>query len=64
VRFLWVFLGRTVRLRLGDVTFDPDTRQLLRGREEIHVSPKAFELLRILLDARPRALSKNQLHEH
>jgi len=64
VRFLWVFLGRTVRLRLGDVTFDPDTRQLLRGREEIHLSPKAFELLRILLDARPRALSKNQLHEH
>jgi DNA-binding winged helix-turn-helix (wHTH) protein len=53
-----------VRLRLGDVTFDPDTRQLLRGREEIHLSPKAFELLRILLDARPRALSKNELHEH
>jgi DNA-binding winged helix-turn-helix (wHTH) protein len=62
--FLWVFRGRTVRLRLGDVTFDPDTRQLLRDREEIHLSPKAFELLRILMDARPRALSKNELHEH
>ena len=62
--FLWVFRGRTVRLHLGDVTFDSDTRQLLRGRKEIHVSPKAFELLRILLDARPRALSKNELHHH
>jgi DNA-binding winged helix-turn-helix (wHTH) protein len=53
-----------VRLHLGDVTFDPDTRQLLRGGDEIHLSPKAFELLRVLLDARPRALSKNDLHEH
>jgi DNA-binding winged helix-turn-helix (wHTH) protein len=28
------------------------------------VSPKAFELLKVLIDARPRALSKNELHEH
>jgi DNA-binding winged helix-turn-helix (wHTH) protein len=53
-----------VRLRLGDLTFDPDARQLLRGRKEIHLSPKAFELLKTLIDQRPRALSKNELHEH
>lgn len=53
-----------MRLRLGELTVDLDARQLLRGREEIHLSPKAFELLRILLDARPRAMSKNELHEH
>jgi DNA-binding winged helix-turn-helix (wHTH) protein len=53
-----------VRLRFGDLTFDPDTRQLLRGREEIHLSPKAFELLKTLIDQRPRALSKNELHQH
>jgi DNA-binding winged helix-turn-helix (wHTH) protein len=52
-----------VRLQLGDLTFDSDARQLLRGREEIHLSPKAFELLRTLIDQRPRALSKNELHE-
>jgi len=53
-----------VRLRLGELTFDPDARQLLRGREEIHLSPKAFELLKTLIDQRPRALSKNELHQH
>lgn len=53
-----------MRLRLGDLTFDTDTRQLLRGREEIHLSPKAFELLKTLVDHRPRALSKNELHQH
>ena len=40
-----------MRLRLGDLTFDPDARQLLRGREEVHLSPKAFELLKLLIDA-------------
>lgn len=53
-----------MRLRLGDLTFDSGARQLLRGREEIHLSPKAFELLKLLVDQRPRALSKNELHEH
>jgi len=54
----------TVRLRLGDLTFDLDARQLLRDAEEIHLSPKAFELLKALIDQRPRALSKNELHQH
>ena len=53
-----------MRLLLGDLTFDSDARQLLRGREEVHLSPKAFELLKTLVDQRPRALSKNELHEH
>jgi DNA-binding winged helix-turn-helix (wHTH) protein len=56
--------GGCVRLRFRDLTFDPDTRQLLRGREEIHLSHKAFELLQTLIDHRPRALSKNELHQH
>jgi hypothetical protein len=29
----------------------------------VHISPKAFELLTALVDARPRALSKSDLHE-
>lgn len=53
-----------MRLRFDDLTFDPDARQLLRGSAEIHLSPKAFELLKTLIDQRPRALSKNELHEH
>ena len=62
--FFWVFRGAVVRLRFGDLTFDPGTRQLLRGIEHIHLSPKAFELLKTLIDHRPRALSKNELHQH
>ena len=53
-----------MKLHLGDVTFDSDTRQLLRGAAEVHLSPKAFDLLKALIDARPRALSKNELHQY
>lgn len=62
----WEFHGdwlTAVRLRLGDLTFDGESRQLLRGVEEVHLSPKAFELLRILIEERPRAMSKQELHE-
>ncbi len=52
-----------MRLRLGDVVFDSATRQLLRGRSEVPLSPKAFELLRLLIAARPRALAKAELQE-
>ena len=34
----------------------------MRGSEEVPLSPKAFELLKVLLDHRPRALSKQELH--
>ena len=46
------------------MTFDSDTRQLLRGGVEVHVSPKAFDLLKVLIDHRPRVLSRHELHEH
>jgi DNA-binding winged helix-turn-helix (wHTH) protein len=55
--------GHPVKLRVGDVTFDSDSRQLLRGPKEIHLSPKAFDLLKALIDARPRVLTKNELHQ-
>lgn len=55
--------GHPVKLRVGDVTFDPDARQLLRGATEIHLSPKAFDLLKALIDARPRVMTKNELHK-
>ena len=47
----------------GDLTLDTDTRQIRRGAVELHLSPKAFDLLAALVDARPRALSKADLHE-
>ena len=47
----------------GPFTLDDETRQLLRGTDPIHLSPKAFELLKALVEVRPRALSKAELHE-
>ena len=48
-------------VRFGEFDFDPLTRQLRRRGEEIHLSPKAFELLQTLISERPRAMSKAAL---
>ena len=53
-----------MRLALGEFTFDDDRRQLLRGQNDIHLSPKAFDLLKALIDARPRVLTKHELQQH
>jgi DNA-binding winged helix-turn-helix (wHTH) protein len=52
-----------VSLRFGPFVIDADTRQLLLEGKEIHLAPKAFELLLLLLMNRPRALSKAELQE-
>src|SRR5262245_56825276 len=52
-----------MQLRFGEFTVDTDSRQLQRGGSERHLSPKAFDLLCLLLAHRPRALSKAELHE-
>jgi DNA-binding winged helix-turn-helix (wHTH) protein len=51
-----------VRLHFGEFTVDVAGRQLLRGRQPLHVSPKAFDVLRVLLQRRPEAVSKSDLH--
>lgn len=43
---------------------DLDRRQVFRGGEPVHLSPKALQLLQLLIDARPKALSKAEIHEH
>jgi DNA-binding winged helix-turn-helix (wHTH) protein len=53
-----------VRLRFGDFVLDADARQLFRGAEEIHLQPKAFELLHLLVVSRPKALSKLAIRAH
>ncbi len=52
-----------MRLSLGPVTLDTDRRQVFRGDEPLHVSAKAFQLLHLLADNRPRALSKDELQQ-
>ena len=52
-----------MRVAFGRFTFDSDTRELLAGGSRVHLSPKAFDLLRLLLERRPAVLSKSELHE-
>ena len=52
-----------MRVRFADFTLDSATRQLLhRGRGEIRLSPKAFDLLAALVEERPKVLDKAALH--
>jgi DNA-binding winged helix-turn-helix (wHTH) protein len=50
-----------VTTRFGEFVLDSDTRQLTREGEEIHLSPKAFAVLSILLARRPNVVPKADL---
>jgi DNA-binding winged helix-turn-helix (wHTH) protein len=50
-----------VRIRFGPFVIDVDTRQLTEEDREIHLSPKAFELLLVLVVDRPKVISKTVL---
>jgi DNA-binding winged helix-turn-helix (wHTH) protein len=52
-----------VTIRFGPFILDLDTRQLTRQDREIHLEPKAFELLATLCSSRPKVLSKTVLQE-
>jgi len=50
-----------MRVRFGPFTLDSDTRQLLRGEEDVHLSPKAFDVLCLLIVQRPSLVTKDEL---
>jgi DNA-binding winged helix-turn-helix (wHTH) protein len=52
-----------MQIRFGQCVLDTETRQLHVGRETIHVKPKAFQFLELLIENRPRAVSKKEIHE-
>jgi DNA-binding winged helix-turn-helix (wHTH) protein len=52
-----------MQMHFGEFSLDTESRQLRKRNGEQHLSPKAFDLLRLLLENRPRALSKAELHE-
>jgi DNA-binding winged helix-turn-helix (wHTH) protein len=51
-----------VRARFAQFTIDSETRQLLSAGGEVHLSPKAFDLLCRLIESRPKVLEKADLH--
>src|SRR5215510_1115945 len=48
--------------RFGKFEFDAVTRRVRCEGADIHLAPKAFDLLAALLDAAPRVVSKRELH--
>ena len=50
-----------MRYTFGDCVFDTKSREFRRGGAEVHLSPKAHELLHLLIAQRPRVLSKGEL---
>ena len=50
-----------MRKRFGDYLFDSETRQLWRGRRSVALSPKALNLLELLVTRAPRAVSKEEI---
>ena len=52
-----------MRVAFGPFTFDSNTRQLLRGGRAVHLSPKAFDLLELLLERRPSVVTKGEVQK-
>jgi hypothetical protein len=53
-----------MRLSFGVFVFDSDRRLLLRDGEPVHLTPKAFDLLVLLIERRPVAVAKQELYDH
>jgi DNA-binding winged helix-turn-helix (wHTH) protein len=54
---------RTMKVRFGSFVLDSGSRQLLRADTAVHLSPKAFDILEILIARRPNVVSKEVLLE-
>lgn len=52
-----------MRLVFGDCMFDRERRELTRHASLVHAGPKLLRLLELLIDARPRALTKDEIHK-
>jgi DNA-binding winged helix-turn-helix (wHTH) protein len=52
-----------MRQAFGDCVFDRDRRELTRAGSIIHGAPKLLALLELLLDAAPRAVTKQEIHK-
>ena len=50
-------------IRFGPITLDVATRRVVRADVELHLTPKAFDLLAILVGEAPRVVPKAELHE-
>jgi len=52
-----------VTVRFRAFALDSERRQLRRGDADVHLTPKAFDLLAVLVAEAPRVVHKKELHE-
>lgn len=50
-------------IRFADATYDGEGRRLLRRGEPVHLTPKAFAFLGLLLEKHPAAVSRLEIQE-
>ena len=56
-------MGLSVTVRFGAFGLDADRRQLTCEGADVHLTPKAFDLLALLVNEAPRVVRKAELHE-
>ncbi len=52
-----------MRIEFGECTFDSERHEVRCSGRVLHLSPKAFALLGVLVESRPRAVAKQELSE-
>jgi DNA-binding winged helix-turn-helix (wHTH) protein len=52
-----------MRARFGSFEFDTGTRELRRDGARVHLSPKSFDLLQVLIERRPSLVTKTELQD-
>ena len=52
-----------MKVAFGPFTADSGTRELLRRGQPLHLSPKAFDLLLLLLERRPEVVTKPEIQQ-
>lgn len=52
-----------MQTRFAGCMFDSDTREVVRDGRVLPLSPRAYQLLDILIRERPKAISKEKLHQ-
>jgi DNA-binding winged helix-turn-helix (wHTH) protein len=53
-----------VPLEFRDLSFDASTRRVTRAGHDVKLTRKGFDLLAMLIERRPNAVSKDEIHAH
>jgi DNA-binding winged helix-turn-helix (wHTH) protein len=58
-----IFSGGAAQVAFGSCILDVQSRELCRNGKTTTLAPKVFRLLTVLLEHRPRAIAKRELHD-